>query len=205
MRTRKLPLIAILVAAVSLAPASVSGAEHKGEGLKLAMRKLWEDHITWTRIFIISALADAPDKQAATGRLLRNQIDIGNAIKPFYGDAAGTKLSGLLKEHILIAAEIVTVAREGDTAKLDSAKARWAANADDIAGFLSAANPKHWPLGQMKMMMHDHLAATTAELEARLNKDWAGDVAAYDKVHSQILTMADALSDGIIKQFPTKV
>jgi len=168
------------------------------------MRKLWEDHITWTRIFIISALGDLPDKAAATDRLLRNQTDIGDAIKPFYGDGAGTKLTGLLRDHILIAADIVTAAKAGDSDKLNASKTKWTANADDIAGFLSSANPKNWPAADMKAMMHDHLAATTAELEARLNKDWAGDVKAYDRVHDQILMMSDALSDGIIKQFPAK-
>jgi len=186
----------------SYAPAAVPG---KGNALRMAMRKLWEDHITWTRLFIVSALGDLPDIAATTDRLLQNQVDIGNAIKPFYGAAAGEKLTALLKDHILIAADIVKAAKAGDGAKLASSKTRWTANADEIATFLSGANPKNWPLADMKMMMHDHLAATTKELEARLNKDWKADVAAYDNVHTQILKMADALSDGIIKQFPAKV
>ena len=173
--------------------------------LRLEMRKLWEDHIGWTRHFIVSALADLPDKQAATDRLLQNQKDLGNAIKPFFGDAAGTKLTGLLEEHILIAADIVTAAKAGDASKLDADKKRWTANADQIATFLSGANPKHWPAAEMKSMLADHLRTTTAELEARLAKDWKADVAAYDKVHEQALEMADMLTDGIIKQFPEKL
>ena len=197
---------AMLLLCLSMVPGLLPAASPpKGEALKLAMRKLWEDHITWTRVFLISALADLPDKAAATERLLKNQTDIGDAIKPFYGDAAGTKLTGLLRDHILIAADIVAAAKASDTEKLNASKAKWTANADDIASFLSAANPKNWPAADMKAMMRDHLAATTAELEARLNKDWAGDVKAYDRVHDQIVMMSDALSDGIIKQFPTKV
>src|SRR5215470_14422699 len=100
--------------------------------LQLAMRKLWEDHIIWTRVFIISTLAGLPDRDAATQRLLQNQVDIGNAIKPYYGDAAGDKLTALLKEHILIAADIVKAAKVSDTARLNSSKTRWTANADEI-------------------------------------------------------------------------
>jgi hypothetical protein len=169
-----------------------------------AMRKLWEDHITWTRVFIISAVADLPDKAAATDRLLQNQVDIGNAIKLYYGDAAGNKLTSLLKEHITTAAEIVTAAKAGDKAKQDDATKRWYANADQIADFLSGANPKNWPKAEMRSMMHDHLDLTTKEVVARLTGDWAGDVAAYDSVHQQILKMADGLSMGIINQFPQK-
>ena len=204
MKPRKLSAMAVGLAVAIATFASAAGPS-KGDSLRLAMRKLWEDHITWTRLFIVSALGDLPDKGATTDRLLQNQTDIGNAIKPFYGDAAGTKLTSLLRDHILIAADIVTAAKAGDTAKLDASKAKWTANADDIATFLSSANSKNWPLADMKMMMHDHLAATTVELEARLKQDWKADVAAYDNVHSQILKMADALSEGIIKQFPDKV
>jgi hypothetical protein len=176
----------------------------KATALHDAMRKLWEDHITWTRVFIISAAGDLPDKATASDRLLQNQVDIGNAIKPYYGDAAGDKLTTLLKEHITTAAEIVVAAKAGDKAKQDDATKRWFANADQIADFLSGANPKNWPQAEMRSMMHDHLDLTTKEVVARLHGDWAGDVAAYDSVHQQILHMADGLSMGIINQFPKK-
>jgi hypothetical protein len=169
-----------------------------------AMRKLWEDHITWTRVFIISAEADLPDKAAATDRLLQNQVDIGNAIKPYYRDAAGNKLTALLKEHITTAADVIAAAKANDSAKLADANKRWYANADQIADFLSGANPKNWPQAEMRSMMHEHLDLTTKEAVARLHGDWAGDIAAYDAVHQQIVKMADGLSMGITKQFPNK-
>ncbi|MFZ0060586.1 MAG: hypothetical protein WAL47_00960 [Pyrinomonadaceae bacterium] len=151
-----------------------------------AMRKLWEDHITWTRVFIISAVSDLPDKAVATDRLLQNQVDIGNAIKPYYGNAAGEKLTTLLKEHITTAAEIVAAAKAADKPKQDDATKRWFANADQIAIFLSDANTKNWPRAEMQKMMHDHLDLTTQEVVARLQGNWVADIAAYDKVHEQI-------------------
>lgn len=172
--------------------------------LRSAMRKLWEDHITWTRVFIISAAGDLGDRDAATQRLLQNQVDIGNAIKPYYGAQAGDQLTALLKDHILISADVVAAAKANDQAKLADASRRWSANADQIADFLSKANPKNWPDAEMRMMMHDHLKLTTNEAVARLHGDWAGDVKAYDDVHQQILRMADMLSAGIINQFPEK-
>ena len=167
-----------------------------------AMRKLWEDHITWTRLYIISAAEDLPDKDLTAARLLQNQVDIGNAIKPFYGDAAGAQLTALLTDHILIAVEVIDAAKAGDTDAFNAALEKWYENGDDIAAFLHAANPRNWPLDEMEMMMKSHLDLTLEEAAARLNGDYAADIAAYDKVHVDILHMADMLSDGIIHQFP---
>lgn len=170
------------------------------------MRKLWEDHITWTRLVIIGIFADLPpqDVDASTERLLQNQVDIGNAIKPFYGEEAGEQLTALLRDHILIAAEILQAAEDGNDAVLSDAIARWYANADDIAEFLNAANPKNWPLEEMRSMLRAHLDLTLEEAVTYLNGNYEASVAAYDQVHLQALEMADMLSDGIIKQFPHK-
>jgi hypothetical protein len=168
------------------------------------MRRLWEDHITWTRLSIISLTTDAPDTEATVARLLKNQADIGAAIEPFYGDAAGQELTRLLRDHILIAADLIAAARAGDDAALGEAQSRWIANADEIAGFLASANPRSWSVDQMKAMLHEHLRLTTNEAVARLQGDWAGDVAAYDAIHVHALEMADMLSLGIVKQFPKR-
>jgi hypothetical protein len=166
------------------------------------MRKLWEDHITWTRMFIVEFAADSPATQATAERLLQNQVDIGDAVKPFYGDEAGDQLTVLLQEHILIAADLLGAAKSGDQEAVEDASERWYANANDIAAFLSSANPDHWPLGEMQAMMRGHLDLTLAEAVARLQGDFQADIAAYDEVHGQILEMADMLSAGIVAQFP---
>ena len=210
--TRQIKLFLIIALLISLnlptiARTRAAADKHettKEAAFQAAMRKLWEDHITWTRVFIISAAADLPDKDAVTQRLLQNQVDIGNAVKPYYGAAAGDQLTALLKDHILISADVVAAAKANDQAKLADANRRWSANADQIADFLNKANPKNWPDAEMRTMMHDHLKLTTDEAVARLHSDWAGDVRAYDAVHQQILSMADMLSTGIIKQFPDK-
>jgi len=167
-----------------------------------AMRKLWEDHVTWTRLYIVSAAAGLPDFQPTAERLLQNQVDIGNAIKPFYGDAAGVRLTALLRQHILTAADLVTAAKAGNTANVQAASARWYTNADEIADFLSGANPANWPRETLRAEMRHHLDLTLQEAQARLGGNWAADIGAYDAIHQHILAMADVLSAGIISQFP---
>jgi hypothetical protein len=168
------------------------------------MRQLWQEHIVWTRLYIVSVAGDLADAEPAAGRLLQNQTDIANAIKPFYGDEAGAALEALLRDHILIAADLLAAAKAGDNAKVDDASARWNTNADEIAAFLSAANPNNWPLSTMQEEMRMHLSLTLEEATARLQGDWAADIAAYDKIQEHILTLADVLSTGIIAQFPEK-
>ena len=120
----------------------------KASGAPTDMRKLWEDHITWTRLAIISLETGAPDTEATVGRLLSNQTDIGNAIKPFYGKAAGNELTLQLRQHILIAADVIAAAKAGDQAKLADAQARWQQNADGIATVLNSVNPRYWKLAR---------------------------------------------------------
>jgi len=167
-------------------------------------RKLWEDHITWTRLAIISLEGGTPDTNATVARLLRNQADLGTAVKPFYGTAAGNELTKLLREHILIAADLIAAAKAADGAKVADVQTRWTANADQIAALLHRANPGNWPLVALKAEMHMHLKLTTEEAVAHLQGKWTADVAAYDKVHRHILHMSDLLADGIVAQFPNR-
>ena len=213
---KRFPMIAVRIAVAAVVAATLALTTYAAAGPVLAsdkvplrevvfrneMRKLWEDHVTWTRLFIVSALADLPDAGPTAERLLQNQVDIGNAIKPYYGEAAGQQLTALLTDHILIAADLVTAAKTGDAAAFDAAHTAWYANADDIAAFLASANPHHWPEAEMTAMMREHLDLTLQEASARLNGDWAADIAAYDQIHIQILHMADMLTDGIVSQFP---
>jgi len=199
---RNLRVIATITAILLLVP-NASYAVSK-QAFHDGMRKLWEDHVTWTRLFIVSAAAGLPDKDATTQRLLQNQTDIGNAVAEFYGRDAGNKLTALLKDHILIAANIVTAAKAGDNAKVASENKRWRDNATDIAKFLSGANPKNWPTATLQNAMFMHLDQTLDEATHQLKGDYAASIKDYDRVVEHILGMADVLSNGIIKQFPSK-
>lgn len=204
--TISLVAIAALVAAVSPAAAQdhqARGSRQSAAMLHQDMRKLWTDHVVWTRDYIIAAVGEQPDATAAANRLMKNQDDIGAAVAQYYGKAAGDQLTTLLKEHISVAVDIIKTTKAGDTAAQQAADAKWHRNAEAIADFLAKANP-NWPRATLVNMMNVHLSTTTDEVVARLTKNWDADVRAYDKVYDHILMMADALSDGIVKQFPDK-
>jgi hypothetical protein len=201
-----------LVAGALMGCASSGGTTYEAAGtvadptsaeLRLAMRKLWAEHVMWTRDYIVAAVADHPSAQAVSARLLRNQEDIGNAIAPYYGADAAARLTALLKDHIMIAVDLVSAAKAGDMAKKEDAARRWNANASDIATFLSGANP-NWPRQPILDMLNDHLALTTQEAVARLERRWENDIALFDRIFTQSQMMADALTDGIVRQFPAR-
>jgi hypothetical protein len=213
--------ILIALSAVSVACATTSGAStgsgstaRTGSGadaainspeakLRADMRKLWEDHITYTGLYAIAAIDGGLDANKIAERLLHNQDEIGNAIKPYYGDAAGNKLGSLLRDHILIAAELVKAAKGGDSAAQDAANKKWFKNADDIAAFLSSANP-NWPQNTLQDMLQTHLKGVTDQVVALLKHDTGALATAYDKNAEHMMMMADALTSGIVKQFPDK-
>jgi hypothetical protein len=171
--------------------------------LRTNEKRLWIDHVLWTRSFIVSDLASLPDKEAVLQRLLKNQDDIGNSIKPYYGEEAGNKLAKLLREHIEIAGKVVASAKANNKADLEKYNKLWYANADEIAKFLSTANP-NWSESELKDMLYKHLEFITAQVVARLKNDWKADIVAFDKGEDHMIMFAEILSNGIIKQFPDK-
>ncbi len=183
---------------------SSNGISSEELGLRLAMRDLWADHVWLTRDYINSAATDHPDKETVAERLLKNQDEIGSAVKPYFGDEASDKLTALLREHILIATEVVSFAKAGNDAGLATANAKWSVNANEIADLLSSANPDHWKQDEMRAMMQEHLKLTTDETVTRLKGDWKGNIMASDKALDQAMSMADMLSDGLVAKFPEK-
>ena len=173
------------------------------EPVRVALRKLWSDHVIWTREYIVAAVDDRPEAGAAAERLLRNQDDIGQAIVPFYGADAGKKLTELLKAHIMIAVDLVADAKGGLTDKFATDDARWTDNAREIAAFLAGANP-NWPERDVMDLLALHLQLTKGEVVAALQHDWNAAVKAFDDIFTEIMTLADALNDGLAAQFPAQ-
>jgi hypothetical protein len=204
---------AVVVLAISgVSVAQAAGEQSHGSAMAVRsakalafhddMRKLWEDHITWTRLAIVSFAGGLPDFDQTAARLLRNQEDIGNAIKPYYGRRAGNSLTALLKEHIGGAVDLLTAARAGDDAAFASAKRAWYANGREIARFLNRASPRFLPLASAQRLMRGHLDQTLVEAAHRLSGTFAADIRNYELISRHILMMADAISGAIIRQFP---
>ena len=167
------------------------------------LRKLWSQHVMWTRSFIISTAAEAGDLEAVTRRLLRNPIDFEDLLRPFYGAGTADQFQQLFTQHLLIAADLVDAAKNNDEAAVQTARTAWYKNADDIAAFLGSINA-NWIAGKWRNMLYRHLDMTEQEATLRLQGRFADDVRLYDAIEEEALHMADYMSRGLIRQFSVR-
>ncbi len=182
---------------------TIDPAEFEGQiGVYSAMRELWSDHMQWTYSTVDAFFHNQDELQPTLDRLLANQADIGAAIEPFYGQAAADQLASLLTTHIEQAVPVLTAAQAGDTAALETAVADWYANAEEIADFVSAANPENWPQSATRPMLEGHIDTTIVYATDLLSGDYTSAIQHYDEAKHHMLMLSDALAAGIIAQFP---
>ncbi len=165
------------------------------------MRSLWEEHVAWTRMAIISLVFNLPDINEVLTRLLKNAEDMGNMIRRLYGDMVATTYSQLIQEHLLVAADLVKAAIAGDAEAAKAAEEKWYQNADEIAAFLNSVNP-FLPEAAVQDMFYKHLELTKQEAVFMINKEFEKDIAVYDAIEKQAREMADAISDAMVQHYP---
>lgn len=199
--TTEAPTTTLAPTTISHDMADPAGAEAR-IGLYTAMHDLWTDHMQWTWSTVDAFFHNEDGLQAQLDRLLANQADIGAAIVPFYGQEAGDQLTALLTTHIEQAVPVLTAARDGGSAALDTALADWYANAEEIANFLSTANPDNWPTSATQPMMEGHIDTTVVYATDLLNGDYAAAIEHFDEANDHMMMLADTLAAGIIAQFP---
>jgi hypothetical protein len=215
---RRVPLTIIGAIAIAVLAAPGAGASQTASTSRPAaraltpkalafhdqMRALWEAHGSGTRMVIIGFVGNLPDLQAQEQTLLRNQVDIGNAVKPYYGRRAGNQLTKLLKEHILGAVNVLVAAKSGDKNQIAQAQAAWSANGRQIADFLHKADPRFLSRTAARRMMRIHLQQVIEQAVDELSGNYAASANAFEPYIRHILDMADMISGGIIRQFPQR-
>ena len=163
------------------------------------LQQLWEQHVYWTRFFIVSTLANLDDLKPVTNRLLQNPKDFAQLLTPLYGKNKGCRFQELLTQHLLIAADLVNAAKNGDTEKVNCIQAKWYENADEIAGFLSSINPC-WNEARWKDLLYSHLNMTEQEATLYLQGNYTASIECFNYIEKEALTMANYMFCGIINR-----
>ncbi|WP_062990414.1 hypothetical protein [Nocardia anaemiae] len=179
-------------------PAATAQTEFYAE-----MRTLWGQHMDGTWAVVVAFADDPVALLPRLDRLLRNQVDIGNAFAPYYGQEVARQLTGLLTIHILQAVPVLTATRIGYKPALDRAVADWHANARDIADFFAGLNP-NWPQQDMREALGIHIDQTVADSGAVIGGRNSEATATFDEAKAHMMGFADVLSQGIVTQFPDR-
>lgn len=172
-------------------------------GLINDMRLLWEQHVYWTRMLLISIAERLKEQNAVTNRILENPDDIASLFANYYNSGTAKTISQLLTEHLQIGASLITALRDGQTAAANDLNRRWYINADKMADAFSSINP-YYSREHVRDMLYSHLDLTKQEVSARLGGNYPLDIEAFDKVEVEALSMADYFTLGLMQQFPQK-
>lgn len=190
---------------VTVSPGGNVGAQF---AFRAQQRRLWFDHVAYTRMAIVEYFSEAqPNSRfnATAARLLQNQVDIGDSIKPFYGDLNGARLTALLKGHIGGAVAILVAAKANNGPATTAAISAWRVNGNQVADFLSSLDPQRWPQQAMRDYMQVHLSQTINEATAELGGKYVDSLRDYDMAQSHAAgMMADIIALGIINKFPNR-
>lgn len=185
-------------------PATAAKASAKVDATKAALRDLWINHIFWVRNVAVAELAnDNAAQQVAEKQVVANAQSIAGAIEPFYGAQAKEKLFNLLAGHWGAIKAYLDATKANDSAKQSDATNKLMANATDIATFLSGANP-NWPKQTVEELLQAHAGHHIAQIQQLAAKDYAGEAKTWADMSQHMYVIADALADGLAKQFPAQ-
>jgi hypothetical protein len=198
-------LTSLLFASLVLPALPARAAESKAVATQMAMRDLWVDHIFWVRsVVAATACKDKKAQAEAEKQVVADAKKIAGAVEPFYGKPASEKLFGLLAGHYGAIKDYMNATLPSpNAAKQKAATDKLTANANEIAEFLSGANP-NWPKGTLIGLLAAHGGHHVTQINQFQKKDYAGEAQTWDAMKQHIYILADALTSGIAKQFPDK-
>lgn len=168
--------------------------------LNRELRRLWNEHVMWTRTFIVSAVEGLGDLDSITDRLLRNPADMAQVLAIYYGEEAADTFRILLEDHLKIAAEMLMAIQSEDAGAAKQYMDLWYANGAAMSAFLGEIND-YWTEEEWKVLLEEHLDMVKDYMIIRLNKAYADDPPFYDRMEAQALAMADLMTAGTIRQF----
>lgn len=160
------------------------------------MRMAWLNHVFWTRMYLMSAVSDAPDRQATEERLLETADEIADTFAAQFSPSAVRQLRSLLREHIEIGGQMIEALKAGEQADYNALSQRWTANANQIAAFLASQNP-FFGGRETVNMLQNHLELTRNEIEQQVKGEYTESIDTFREIVKQAVEMADYFARGM--------
>jgi hypothetical protein len=171
---------------------------------RAAQRDLWIGHVFWVRNVVDATFeGDAAAAKTAEAQVVANAKAIAGSIEPFYGKAASEKLFTLLAGHWGAIKGYLDATHAGDKPAADAAFKDLLKNADEIAAFLGGANP-NLPVDVLKGLLTAHGSHHVQQIGEFKAKQFDAEAKTWAAMTQHMYVIADALADGIAKQFPDK-
>jgi hypothetical protein len=208
-------LAGALIAGVPAAAVAHDGAHHasvikastttsKTAETSAALRDLWVGHIFWVRNVVLATFAknDAAAK-AAEQQVVANAQAIAGAIEPFYGAGAKDALFKLLAGHYGAVKAYLVATANGDSAGQGKATETLTKNAEEIATFLSKANP-HLKKDDVNGLLLAHGGHHIKQIQELKDRDYSAEAKTWEQMKAHMYVIADALTQALAQQFASK-
>lgn len=191
-------------ASAGTAPEPASVVSVKLADTRAALRDLWIGHVFWVRNVVDAKFeGDEAAGKAAESQVVANARAIAGAIEPFYGTAASDGLFTLLASHWGAIKGYLDATHAGDRRGADAAFKSLLKNADEIAAFLGGANP-NLPVDVLKGLLTAHGSHHVQQIQEFHAGQFDAEAKTWAAMTRHMYVIADALADGIAKQFPDR-
>ena len=161
------------------------------------MRLAWLNHVYWTRMYLMSAVADNADQQAVEERLLETADEITDVFARYLPIATTRQLRNLLTEHIEIGGQIIQALKAKNMTDYDALVQEWYRNANQMATLFANHNP-YFESRETRNMLLNHLDLTREEIEHQVNGEYEQSIDVFRDVEQQALAMADYFARGLL-------
>lgn len=161
------------------------------------MRLAWLNHVYWTRMYLMSAVADNTDQQAVEERLLETADEITDVFARYLPIATTRQLRNLLTEHIEIGGQIIQALKAKNMTDYDALVQEWYRNANQMAALFANYNP-YFESRETRNMLLNHLDLTREEIEHQVNGEYEQSIDVFRDVEQQALAMADYFARGLL-------
>jgi hypothetical protein len=171
--------------------------------LRVTLDRLLGEHLVLAAESMRAGLARTADFGAARQALAGNSADLQAGIAAYYGVGAGKQFGDVWREHVDAYIAFIEAVAAKDASARTASLNRLHVYHDQIAAFLSSANP-YLPAADVAALIRRHVQALISQVESAEAGDHERTVATIRGAYAQTFEVGDAIAMAIARQFPDR-